>query len=502
MVPTYDHATGVDTAVVHLEGVFGILATADYELALFLTETVTTGEIIEDVLNEIRWPANRRTIDRGQRRIHPAHYTALLSPRSLVQAIGIMRGAEKAEASGLLHEGRGSHVTFEDAFKRELDPRDPVMTFGADPLTTRPINQVVPNDSWRNVYTVVRAGTERALVQTENTVYVFRKGIIEDNPLRIEAITAVNLTCSVREHVEYRFRDNVHQVVSWSPIRGQDYAFVDGDGEPVFNVSVAIVKQNRFARWLRFRNNNNFPVYLVKLELRGRGVASYKDLEIPDIEDEEAVALYRRRYLTLPASFVGDGLNYDGDPIEEGRDYAQMLLARYSRPKASAPLRFVPTPEQLVGLQISDPVRVNSGVGLPPDIYYIEGMEFDWDSDRGYWIMGVYLSRRGEKRLLKNVAKNITASGDTWTAIDPAFNIEANRYYIIAAEAFGKATGDEAVLRLRENNKVIKSWKAEDITDAPYELAGIIKPASNATVTMEARRGVQVSRYKISRVES
>lgn len=500
VLPSVDFDTGLEISTIHVEGILGRLAKNQYEVGLFERDTVRTGQVITDALNAIRYPSNLRRIDAGQARIHPAFYSEILSARQLTTALGVLRGTEQAEVDGLIHEERGNVVVFEDAYHRELDDRDPVITFGASQFTENLHGSVMPVDSWRNVYTVVRVGAERFRLHAPGVVLEYRKGFIEDDPLRIPARSTDAREYSLLHFPEYRGPNNAHQVAAWLPIEASHHQFRTAAGNVITTgITITITEETRFHRVIQIANTNAFDIFLTKLELHGRGVSVFGDATF-EHEDTAASAVYDRRILELPATFIGQGVHHQGDAVEEGRDAAMLLLVRYSKPKPAARLRFIPTEEQLVSLQVGDPIRINPGIGLPPDTYYMEGGEVHYDAATDIREMGVHVSRRGRKRLLKNLSKNIRPSG--WTQVDPPLSVEEGRYYIFAAQVSGSIGGDDVVLRLMHDGQAVKQWTAEDIDSTAYYLGGIIRPEKDGTAYMEARGGVSVTGYKVARVES
>ena len=299
-----DHETGLSTVIVTVEGAFNRLTRSFHELSLFITETARTGEVMNDALDQAGWPAGDRNIARGQVRLHPAHYASVLAGRRIHSAIPVMRAMEDAEI-GLLHEGRGDTPSFQDRFFRELDPRDPVFSFGTLEGHIPTEKTVSADEAWDNVYTVIQVGAERAVVQSDRKLWELQT----DVPLRVGEGFVVDLLDEDDPGIQNRA---VRSVIAWSPL-GDD----DAEG-----IRVELIGRTRTRTWVRALETGT----LTKLELRGRGVALYGNLAIPERADAAASRLYGRRVLNLPKSFIGDGTNTGGDAIAEGQAHADLLL--------------------------------------------------------------------------------------------------------------------------------------------------------------------------------
>ena len=259
---------------------------------------------------------------------------------------------------------------------------------------------------------------------------------------------------------------------------------------------------------------------MTKADLRGRGIALYGDLTIPELATPNSP--YRRRVLELPASFVGDGFNEDGDGIAEGNAYAALLLARYDHPQVAArlvvdPLADADSRALLTSLQVSDPVLVQDGVGVPSGGYYVEGGDVTLDCETGLMEFGVYLSRRGRRTWLVNVALNIQPAGVGWESGGADFNIPADigfaGRYIVGAEAAwaaGNPAGSEQpVLRVRLGDEVIATWTENDLSDTPEWLATLLEiPESGGRLTIQVRRGaaantpIHITGWRLVRIDS
>ena len=500
--PGWDFRDNIRTTIIHFEGILSTLEYDDYELPLFVTDDVRTDEIITSVADNAGFPEEQRDIERGQVRIHPAHYASVLNPRALHQSSRIVRATEEAEI-GLVHEKRGDTLTFRHRFHRELDKRDSLFVIGHSDDALKPIKSVIPDDSWDNMWTAVQVGAERAVVQSERVVYTFRKDDIDDNPLIINADSDISFDCDLETEEQNRERSAVRAVASWAPVAQGDIEFRRDDNNqlviPTLGDSgsdlLVTFKYRRTSVNVRIRNRNIFALKLTKLELRGRGIALYGDLTIPEIPDDEAIATYRRRVLRLPTSFIGDGINEGGDPIAEGRVYAETLLARYSRPQISARIPVNATRDALhllamETLQISDPVLVQGGFGLPGGGYWVEGLDFEMNARDSFTEMGIYVSQRGRRVFTRDQAIDVTAN-NRWQDIAPAVTLADDRRYVVGAKVSfpdDAVPGDELVMILRKGVVRASVWTEKDIPiGEPHFLASVVKGPGD--VKIEVRQG-------------
>ena len=156
----------------------------------------------------------------------------------------------------------------------------------------------------------------------------------------------------------------VRSVIEWTPLVPANYTVTN-------NAVLSLVDERRTS----VKVQASVATTITALEVHGRGVALYGDLTIPEVSDAAAIVQYRRRTLDLPTSFVGDGLNDGGNGLAEGRAQAKLLLNRYARPQLSGRIPFdgFDHIEALLDLQISDPVLLQLGVGLPVGGYRVEG---------------------------------------------------------------------------------------------------------------------------------
>ena len=513
--PQIDHSTGLKQTVIHAEGVLALFNKDAYELSLFTTETVRTGEVVQDALNQAGWPG-ARDIDAGQLRLQPAHYTSILAPRALGRLGPVLRTTEEAEL-GLLHEQRGDVVVFEERFHRELSSAVPVFGFGTTGLRIRPLGIVDPEDSWDNIFTVVRVGIERAVVQTDKKVYTWRKDTIDDNPLEIPANSVsspfrINMTTELQNLAN----DNVKSVVQWTTALAE-FETLTGDAINI-GVGVTYTNRTRIATTVTVTNSNSFPVRLTKLELSARGIAVYGDFTIPDLRDQAAINLYDQRFLDLPTTvFLGAG---DADKelsVPEGEALAQFLLTRYNHPQPHGRLPFDPL-ENAVNLSamhtmnISDPVLVGTGTGMPPGTYHVEGGDIQLDVKRHWAEMGVRVSKRGDGTFLVNAAVDFTPDSTQWVNAAPAVTLVADTPYVIAAEVTFPAgtpvsTSDTPIMRLLVGPDTVAVWSEKDIPlGDPQDRAALRLGPGRAVMQVRRRTSsspqLSVSRFKVFRVES
>ena len=511
--PQLDHATGFHTTIIHAEGALALFNKDAYELSLFVTDTVRTGQVVHDALNQTGWPPAQRDIDAGQVRLQPAHYTELLAPRVLGRLGPVLRTTEEAEL-GLLHERRGDFIIFEERFHRELSSAQPVFGFGSQGLRIRPIGVVNPEDSWDNIYTVIRVAISRASVQTDKRVYTWRKDTIGDNPLQIPGGATRDFVIDMTREPRNLEDDNVASVVQWTTAVAE---FETPVGAPVSNAVVTYTERTRTRTKVTCVNPNPFPINLTKLELSARGVALYGDFTIPDLSDAASVALYDQRFLDLPTNvFIGDGTDEDV-AIPEGQAVARLLLTRYNHPQPHGRIPFDPLENALnisaMGqLNVSVPVLVEDSVGMPAGTYYVEGGDITLDPARDWATMGVNLSKRGSGSFFVDNAVNITPQGTAWVNVAPTATLVANVPYVIAAEVtFPTGTipsqSDDPVMRLVLDGEQQTTWTEQDIpiNDAQFRASLRLGPG---IAIMQVRRRtassaqLTASRFRVFRVES
>ena len=533
VLPSFDHTTGLKTTTLHAEGPLAVLNNGDHELSLFITEAVRTGQVIGDVLDQVGWSIHQRRIDAGQVRIHPAHYTSVLAPRSLHLAGPVLRATEQAEV-GLVHEERGNLVVFEDRFHRELDPRLglDVAVFGVTPQAIKVLGRVTPEDSWDNIYNVIQVGADRAIVQVERVVYEWNGA-----PLRIPANTETVLKMDLIDQPNNRERDFVKTVIQWSDLVDGDFEFTQEDETALADgelPTVVLSRRTRTGTRATITNDNAFPVLMTKADLRGRGIALYGDLTIPELATADSP--YRRRVLELPTSFIGDGLNQEGDGIREGNKYAGLLLARYDHPLVSArlvidPLADAQTRPLLTSLQVSDPVLVQDGVGIPSGGYYVEGGDVVHDVERGVMDFGVHVSRRGRRSFQIDTDLDVQPASVAWTNVAAGFaprlnnqDLYEDRYVaggLVAWSADPPAPSGLPVMRVvirrggsQDVLDVSGVWTEADITSTPQWLGTLlsrleeVSQGGRLAVSLQTRLGaaghtpIHVTGWRIVLVES
>lgn len=499
--PQVDHELDLKTTIVHVQGALAVLAHQDHELSLFETQAIRTGDMIDNALSQAGWPVDQRELDRGQVLIHPAHYTSLLAGRRLQLAAPVIRGAEEAEV-GLISEKRGDKVVFHDRFHRELDKRDSLFVFGTTEDSLQVEKNVIPEDTWDNIYTVVAVGAERAIAQSEGVVYIFRKETIDDNPLVINSDDIVVFTCDLVKQPQNRKNQFVSTVISWATPNTGDYEFRRDDTntiiQPDADLRISFIRTSRTSTTVSIVNNKPYNVTLNKLELRGRGLALYGDLTIPELPDEQALAIgYRRRVLRLPVTFIGDGLNENGNAIKEGNAYGKMLLTRYARPQLSGRLPINPLTNDthiaaMETLQLGDPVLVQEAVGLPGGGYWVEGLDFNWAADDNQLYMGVHVSGRGRRIFTRDVDIDVTATGN-WVDVAPSVGLSANRRYVVAVKtSFPDGTdpdesSDVAVYRVRLTHNGVPvtetEWVEQDVAVGdPLFLGHLVEGPGDVTI--------------------
>lgn len=483
-----DHRTGLSIVIINCEGAFNRLARSFHELSLFIGRgTVRTGDVMNETLDLADWPAADRRIDRGQVRLNPAHYPGLLTGRQIHQAMPPLRAMEDAEI-GLLHEGRGDTPSFQDRFFRELDPRDPVFRFGTleGAIPTERIVQAT--ESFDNVYTVVRVGMERAVVQADRKVYTWRKDEPEaDRRMVVPAGRTRSIEFSLIDEPQNRENDAVATVIQWT--------------NHVYNLTpptarVEIENTRRSSVVFKVTAPAGQDAVLSGVELHGRGIALYGDLAIPERRDDAAVERYGRRILNLPKSFTGDGTNHGGDFVQAGEAQADLLLYRHSQPpiQGKLPIDANAYPQVMRDVAISDPVSVDSSTGLPGAVYHVEGWEFHLDEENGTAEMVLDVSRRPRRTLQVNRNLNYVASSDAWQDVAPAAAAHAEHPTVFGLDVHLPPTtpseSHDEVLRLVDSDdRPLRIWELQDV---PADVVGhplaAVAPAGRESYRFQARR--------------
>ena len=524
--PSIDHSTGLKTVVVIVEGALALLNNADHRLSLFVTEAVNTGEVVEAALDQVDFPVASRAIDRGQVRIHPAFYADILSSRQIGFAGPVLRATEEAEL-GLVHEGRGAEMHFEDRFHRELDgglTGDPEFVLGSTPYpgstrTLRVLGTTDPEDSWEHIRTVVQIGADKEVVQSEGRVFDLQATIDIAGATSL-VVPTVPVTFSLLREEDNRTNRAVKSVISWSPILPSHYEFRRGGSVDNSGLAITVTSEDRFARTVIISNTGTAAT-LTKLEMYGRGVALYGEFSQYH-KDDEAIKIYGRRLLDIPNSFIGNGLNYGGDAVEEGRANAELLLAKYAKPQIHGRLLIDPLENELhreamVSLTVSDRVTVQEDTGLPLGLYHVEGGSFRYEGATGLAEMGINVSRRGRARNETNRPLSYTPSTAWANVTTPSIALTDGLLYIVAArvafpEGSAPSDSDNAVLRLRHGTGnsalVAKTWveQAIPIGDSSW-LAALVKGDGSSTVVFQARQRttgaprLTVSWFRIIQVE-
>ena len=284
----------------------------------------------------------------------------------------------------------------------------------------------------------------------------------------------------------------------------------------VTNTSIVLSNRTRTGTTATIVNSNDQPIFMTKADLRGRGVALYGDLTIPELATPNSP--YRRRVLELPTSFVGDGLNQEGGGLAEGNAYAALLLARYDHPQIAArlvidPLADSSTRALLTTLQVSDPVLVQDGLGIPSGGYYVEGGDVTLDSETGILDFGIHVSRRGRRSWIIDDAVNVQPASVAWENVAAAVAVAAGGRYIVGAEAawnVGNPVGSELpVMRVLFGAEVVAVWTENDLSDTPEWLAALVEvPDAGGNLAVQVQRGadantpIRVTRWRVVRIES
>ena len=505
VLPSANHGNDLHHVVVHFEGALARLARDDHEVSFFTEVDVHSGRMMDDLLTLAQWPADKRMIDHGQVRLLRAHYRDLAVPRVLHRTTRNIRGIEEAEV-GLVHELRGDYVVFEDKFHRLLDVRLSAWAFGtaggpdSTPPTIRPIGTVTPNDSWANLYTVVRAGIQGALVQGDGLVYTFRKGSIERQPFRVPAGKSYTITCSMEDSPEYLENPAVRSVASWNPLLPEHYTLRGG--------TIRIGEQTRSSQEVIITAAADTEAVLTKLELHGRGIFANGDFIIPDLVDPDAFRLYNSRVLNIELGVLAS----EKDLVPQGQEFAQLLLYRYSKPQRSARLPFNPLlyPEAMTGLHISDPVLVQDGIatGLGAGGYRVEGGDISFEALTGLWEMGINVSARDRKLTVRDTELSYTATpGWQVPAGAPAQAITDSQHVIGIECSYPEGTArfstDEPVLRVLLGRDIIREWTEQEIPIGEPAFLGVLtRGPGNVTIQAQAqnRLGLSISKFRIVRL--
>lgn len=450
--------TGQITTELRIGGSGEQLLRRHYDFALFQTDAIRTHQLISNVLSEIGWPAQRTRIDFGQVKIHPAHYARILSPRVFHQPLNVIRGAEEAEV-GFVHEGRGNYVVFEDRFHRELDDNQIKFVFGDGPGTIPIEEEINPENVFDNLRTVITVGASRSFIKSEGLVWSLPVSwrIPEAGDYRIDIIGS-----SEKEGLR---DDNARTVASWTDLTPDNYTW-SGAGVPV------LVNKTRSSVDVRLDG----PGILTKLELHGRAVALYGDITLPEVTRN--VGRYGRLNLDLDHSFIGDGYNEGGDYVKEGRDFAEMLLLRFSEPRTVVPIIFDPERSEagrnaLTQMEISDLVSIQPGYGADAGEYYVEGGAFQWNAHTRRAEMTAYLSTRGSRIQVRQQATNVRTSysvGSTnFVAVGSPIELENDKLYVVAmlltSSPLAAPATDNVAARIWDvtNRRAVTEWTEQDI---------------------------------------
>lgn len=457
--PDTDHGTGWRTATVTCEGVLGRLARAQHELSLFVTDTVRTNEVVHSILDQSKWPAELRDIQRGQTRLNPAHYVGVLSSRAIHRALPSLRAMEDAEL-GLLHEGLGDTLHFQGRFHRELDTAPVEMFLGnlENAVPAEATTQVTEN--WDNVYTSIGVGLSQAIVQAERRIWELKRPVL----FAVGDTMLIDLVTTDEDNLDNRA---VRSVVEWTDL---DPSHVEG-------IQVTLTERTRTRTLVTAVTAGK----LTKLELHGRGVGLHRDTQIPEIVDDDAVALYDRRVLDLPISFVGDGLNTAGDGFKDARANVQLLLYRYSRPPLtgrvqSDPLTF---PKLLEAYGVSKRVSADSGAGVPAAVYFQEGRDIQYEANNGWATVTHAISRRPPATPLQDVRDRIQVERPGWNNIGRQV-VLGDHLHVAAMYVFtprASTEDEDQVLQLLLDGEVIRSWAPQDIPQGNVggELAAVVQ---------------------------
>ena len=393
------------------------------------------------------------------------------------------------------------------SFHRELDPRAPEFSLGSDPNSLRVLGTVNPEDSWDNIRTVVQVAADRAVVETEGKVYERNQPLTIPATISTLVPSVTTFICDLGSQPDNRVKSYVQSVIGWSAIKPAHFEFQRAGVVASLGLTIVLLKRGRKRTTVTI-TNTGATATLTKLELHGFGVALYGDLTVPDLDDPYAVALYGRRILSLPASFIGDGLNEgdeDDNAILEGNVHARLLLLRYARPQIHGRLRIDCLGsnrgiQAMVGINISDPIDVEANTGMPAGRYRVEGGTFQFDAGTGLAEMGINVSKRGEAHYLRDHALNFAPPDNAvWHDVDiPSFSFIRGEFYIVAVlVAFPSGTrvldGGGPVLRLRfgvgATAPVIKTWIETSIPiGAPHWVTGLVEGDGVGMASVQARR--------------
>ena len=484
--PSYDPQTGRRIVVISAEGAMARLARAEHDISLYTREEVRTGQVIEDALQESRFLIDRE-IDAGQVVLHPAHYTEILLPRALTRPARIIQATADAEL-GFVDEVRGDRIRFANRFARELDDRLSAYAFGSVPDSDEIIQvqgPIIPRDSWDNIWTAVLIGASATRTLAPGVVWSLGGPLTTDGP----ATFIVNLALDNGG----RTNERVRSVAAWEPVQAGDIevdpssTVIRFGGETQSAISFSVDR----------------ACTITKLDIRARGVATF-GLALPEIQDATAVARYDRRVLELPASFLGDALNGEGDFNAEAGAYAELLLLRFGEPQRNAPLQWnafqsVLSEDAFRNIQTSDPVLVTGDLGIETGGYRVEGGELEYIARTRRLLMTTHLSRRNRRTFQRN-QDAIIAGGAGWTDVA---RLNCRGPTVVAAEVSSpdRPQDDDPRFRILVGGVVRKAVLGRQIPAGSTFLGTFINPAASTEVAIQIQAPVTSTGVRIAQIQ-
>lgn len=259
-------------------------------------------------------------------------------------------------------------------------------TTSAETLVYQTHNDRIPSVSETIDNIMTAATVRRALDNIYNRV----KFIITPRTIDTSAVVlaqynrTIELEAGEEKTITMYYRDptgagrRVSGIDMQTPVAGTDYKFGSSDGADDLNSDLGVtVDFGGNSAEVTLKNNASSKGYVTGLQLQGKGVYTYDPVEIRK-EDAASVAAYGLRELvydnpyltsdTMAESLAATMLNYYADPVEilEGVE----IVANRNAAEASA----------VLSIDIGDGVKILESVSGVDNIYFVNGVEYNYEN--------------------------------------------------------------------------------------------------------------------------
>ena len=472
---------------------------AQFETSIFIENEVLVHQVVNQMLDNIGWPASQRNIDHSDVRLIPFEFNR--GPgRNIVSALDGLRALEIAE-HGIAHEDLGRALVFERRYHRYLDRRAPIHDVG-DGSAIIPVPSIRwltidPHPVIDDVYNRVEVNATAKTVLANVEIWTMDPG---QAIITVPANGGINFKADMVTQSSFLVASQVRGAARWQlPVQDAKDASSFVASQPL---TVEQVAANQNSVIYRFLNKTATPAVITALSIWGEGIQQLGDLNYVAVDQDSIDDLDFARTYPLPSNFLQERLNAEeDDPTAEARDYADLILLEQSRPVETVDMTFDPLQSDYairhwLTARLGDPVFIFPFGDVRGGNYYLEQIGLDADLQTKRVTARWRLSPRGRKSIRADSSDphpDITST--EWTTLR-GFRVPdqpdkfANDLSLVAMEAdfiTAASTDPEGVLRVVLDGKVIRSFREADLVGKPT-LAVLTRLTSGQTVTIQGRR--------------